>query len=133
MNFFLPMKRIPCCTKQQKRVAQQGGKLHFYDSESMKAARETFRGALAGSAPDTPLAGPVKMLIIWLFPTSDIKKHHKPKISTPDLDNLAGIFLDSMADVGFFVNDAQVFDLRMIKRWTSDISGVFVELGEVAE
>lgn len=64
--------------------------------------------------------GPVKLWIYFEFP---FLKSHKPtgsripKVSRPDLDNMAKTILDALTEAGAFKDDSQVTHLEMLKAY----------------
>lgn len=52
------------------------------------------------------------------------------KTTRPDCDNLAKGMLDPMTKIGFWRDDAQVVDLRIVKRW-GDVAGIYVEVEQI--
>lgn len=128
MRFFLPMKP-PTATHQQKRVRCIKGKPVHYDSQEIKAIRGMFEAKLSKHAPGKPFEKGVKLTVIWIFETKSKNKDGCPKLTKPDTDNVEKLFKDCMAKVGFFKNDAQVFDERVVKMW-GILPGIFVEIEE---
>ena len=131
MNFFLPMQKIPTCTAQQQKVAIVKGKPRFYKDGRLKATKQLFIAHLAPHAPKKPFIGAIKLTVIWLFPTTDKKKHHQHKTTRPDTDNMLKLFKDVMTECGYWQDDAQVSSEFTEKRWTCETSGIFVEVAKM--
>lgn len=128
VSFFLPMKKIPTVTAQQKRITVKNGKPVVYASEALKAAEEQFCGQLSRVKPDKPWGSGIALEVFWCFLNTN--NHHidgEPKLTRPDTDNLQKLFKDCMTKVGFWKDDAQVFSETIRKTW-SDVSGVFVRV-----
>jgi Holliday junction resolvase RusA-like endonuclease len=53
-----------------------------------------------------------------------------PKITRPDLDNLAKLALDAMTKCGYWLDDSQVVRLETAK-WFGDLPGIAVTVDEV--
>jgi Holliday junction resolvase RusA-like endonuclease len=72
--------------------------------------------------PTYPLEGPIKVLIgaQWEWPKATSKKRMADpmpawKTGKPDADNVAKAVLDVLTACGFWLDDAQVADLRVLK------------------
>jgi len=72
--------------------------------------------------------GAVKVTLAFAMGGKDTV-NGKPHASKPDADNLAKSTVDALTMVGAFVDDCQVFDLRVIKRYGNP-AGVLVTLEE---
>lgn len=85
-----------------------------YQAAVTYAARE----AMAGRAP---LGGPVRVRIEawWTLPRSQVRKRtpvpEHPHTKRPDWDNLGKLTSDALTGV-VYLDDAQVFDARVVKR-----------------
>lgn len=89
--------------------------------EAMKAMLEPF-------VPAKPMSGPLIVRVVFEYPyrKSDLatkaKRDHLARVpwcpmdAKPDVDNLAKGLLDAMTKLGFWEDDAQIFDLRIQKR-----------------
>ena len=53
--------------------------------------------------------------------------------SKPDADNLAKAVMDALENAGAFLNDSQITDLRISKRWAafSEVAGCQINLSEI--
>lgn len=51
IEFFIPMKKIPTTTHQQKKVRVVNGKPQFYEPDSLKEARAMFMDKFAQHVP----------------------------------------------------------------------------------
>jgi Holliday junction resolvase RusA-like endonuclease len=73
--------------------------------------------------PPEPITCPFSVQVVCYFerPKSLAKARPEalPKGSKPDLDNLAKAVLDQCTDSGVWRDDAQVFDLHVIKLWAA--------------
>ena len=128
LEFFLPMIP-PTVTGQMRRVsaAGPGRKPLFYDSPQLAQARSQFLAHLFARKPSHPLAGPVRLRVLWCFPRTGKHAHGEFKTSRPDTDNLEKVFKDCLTKAGFWKDDAQVVQEWIEKRY-ADIPGIYVSV-----
>ncbi len=129
IEFFIPLKKIPTVTAQQKRASIKSNKIIFYDDEKIKKARALFIAHLGQHAPKEKLNAPIRLITKWCYP----KGSHLDgayKTTKPDTDNLIKIFKDCMTVVGFWKDDAHVASEITEKFW-SNISGIYVKVEEI--
>ena len=109
----------PRTTAQTHRYGgkRQDGRLIFFDSEKLKAARNELRAALLPHKPAEPMEGAIALDVTWYFPTKEKKKQGKFKITRPDTDNLQKMLKDEMTRLGFWHDDAQVCEEWVGKYW----------------
>lgn len=62
-RFFVPMKKIPRTTHQQKQVHVVHGKPVFYEPNDLKLARQKFMANLARYIPDEKITGKIRLMI----------------------------------------------------------------------
>ena len=122
LNFTLDFPP-PKATHQQKgeRIVGRGKNafIHHYEKKNVRDARALFMAYLAQYAPKAPIAGPVRLVTIWGYKAQRKKDHLEPKTTRPDTDNIIKLLKDCMTAAGFWEDDSQVFDDRIIKRWTT--------------
>lgn len=124
MEFFMPMVP-PTVTYQEKKVTVKNGKPKFYENTRLADARQKLRAYLGKYRPKKPLEGAIGMITVWNFPAGS----HKPgsyRMTRPDTDNLQKLLKDCMTAEGFWQDDAQVCDERIIKRWAADKPGIHI-------
>jgi Holliday junction resolvase RusA-like endonuclease len=118
----LPPRR----TAQQKGVFVRNGRAHFYTKSAVRQQEQnTVALVLSHLPPDwEPLCGPLKLHLRFCFPYRKSEKKavvrgglEIPHFVRPDLDNLLKGFLDALTTAGCFTDDAQIFDLRVVKTW----------------
>lgn len=117
MTFELVLSGNPT-TAQQKGAAIVNRQIHFYEKEKVRAQRREYQILLKEFVPNKPLEGPLVLDIQFLYPELKSKKMKiaiEPRIEAPDLDNVAKLFIDAMADMKFFWNDSQIVDLHLTK------------------
>lgn len=129
MQFFMPL-RPPTVTHNAKqlhafmRAGRPCAVLH--DSTELKEARAKLRAGLAPHAPAKPLAGPVRLVVKWLFPAGDHPDgSYKP--TKPDTDNLEKALKDEMTRLGFWRDDAQVAS-EIVEKFWADTPGIYIEV-----
>lgn len=131
---------FPTITAQQKgsRVVKVKGKLTVmhYTKPEVKKAAEKFCRQLLPFKPKDMITGPCRVQITWVFPwrksekKSIIKKYQMiPKTTKPDVGNMTKLFLDCMTKVGYFTDDAIVFNEDNWKFWGDDeLVGIHVKI-----
>ena len=128
IEFFLPMVP-PTVTAQEHKVTVVNGKPRFYDPPELKVARSKLTGALAYHRPDTPLSGPLRLVVKWCFPAS---RHldGQYKDTRPDTDNLQKLLKDCMTTCGYWRDDAQVASEISEKFWAT-VPGIYIKVEEL--
>lgn len=126
-EFFLPMKRIPTATAQEKQHAVRGSKIVVYDPEAVKDASAKFMAALTPYRPPAPYTGAVRLIVRWCFPRGKNHRDGEYKTTRPDTDNMLKLFKDCMTKVGFWKDDAQVSS-ELNEKFYAEISGVYVQV-----
>ena len=130
MNFFIAIDP-PTSTAQMKQVRVVKGKPVFYDPPAVKEARNVLSAHLAVHKPDKPMAGPVSLRVLWLFPRGKSHKNGEWRTTEPDTDNLQKLLKDCMTRCGFWNDDAQVVCEVAEKRWADEPSGIYIEVEEL--
>ncbi len=127
VEFFLPMKKIPTVTHQQKQVRVVRGKPQFYEPEKLADARAKYEVLLARHVPSDKLQGPIRLTVKWLFPRIKKSRHGQYKTTKPDTDNLQKLLKDCMTSVGFWGDDAQVAS-EIVEKFWSDQVGIYIKV-----
>lgn len=130
--FFLNFPTMPKGTSQEKRIRIVNGKPVFFKKGSVASAEYQFKLALKPNAPGVPSDKPIKLTIWFCFDTKIKKLWKKPKPTRPDTDNYLKLFKDCMTECGFWNDDAQVVDERVIKTY-SEKASIFVSWREIEE
>lgn len=118
MNFNIKLNKPPTGTAQQKGASVIHGKIHFYEKACVTAQRDIYRLAIRKYAPEFPLDGPITLKIAFIYPelkTKKLKDRWEWVTTKPDLDNLVKLFIDALADEGFFRDDSQIASLHLMK------------------
>lgn len=126
-EFFMPMKKVPTVTHQEKQVHVVNGKPVFYEPEELKAARAKLLAHLGQHVPKERYIGPVRLITKWCFFTTGKHKNGEYKTSKPDTDNLVKLLKDVMTELHFWKDDAQVASEITEKFW-SDLPGIYVKV-----
>ncbi|MFW6678818.1 RusA family crossover junction endodeoxyribonuclease [Lacrimispora sp. AGF001] len=126
-EFFMPMKKVPTVTHQEKQVHVVNGKPVFYEPEELKAARAKLLAHLGQHVPKERYIGPVRLITKWCFPVSGKHSNGEYKTSKPDTDNLVKLLKDVMTELHFWKDDAQVASEITEKFW-SDLPGIYVKV-----
>lgn len=126
-EFFMPMKKVPTVTHQEKQVHVVNGKPIFYEPEELKAARAKLLAHLGQHVPKDRYIGPVRLITKWGFPVLGKHQNGEYKTSKPDTDNLVKLLKDVMTELHFWKDDAQVASEITEKFW-SDLPGIYVKV-----
>ena len=126
-EFFMPMKKVPTVTHQEKQVHVVNGKPVFYEPEELKAARAKLLAHLGQHVPKDRYIGPVRLITKWCFPVLGNHQNGEYKTSKPDTDNLVKLLKDVMTELHFWKDDAQVASEITEKFW-SDLPGIYVKV-----
>ena len=127
MNFFIEMVP-PTATAQEKKVSVRNGKPIFYNPAPVKDARNKLIAHLLSHRPALPYEGPVSLSTVWLFPKGASHKHGEWRVTKPDTDNLQKLLKDCMTRCGYWKDDAQVVRENVEKKWSSDPTGIYIEI-----
>lgn len=130
LEFFMPMKKVPTVTHQQKQVAVIKGKPVFYEPDDLKAARAKLTAHLGKHVPDQKYTGPVRLITKWCFPITGNRKDGQYKHTRPDTDNLQKLLKDCMSDCGYWKDDALVVSEITEKFWAK-LPGIYIKIEEV--
>lgn len=129
-EFFMPMI-TPTITAQQKGVKGVKGKPIFFEKPTVAEARQKFLSALFPFRPAIQFAPPVRVVVKFIFQAAGKHRNGEWHTGTPDVDNLAKLFLDTLTESGFVGDDRHVASLIVEKFW-GDIPGIWVRLEEIA-
>lgn len=126
IEFFVPLKKIPTVTHQDKIISVKNGKPIIFDSHNLKEAKEVFKTRLISHIPSKMLNAPIGVELIWCFPLEKNKVDGDYYTKKPDVDNLAKAFIDQMTKLKFWKDDSHVSKFVSEKRYNS-ICGVYVK------
>ena len=127
---------LPKGTAQQKGEAIQYRNgvpyIQHYKKDKVSAMRQEFVLRLKRHAPKHPTEKPV-FLRVWLcFSVTKKELWGKYKTTRPDADGYIKEFLDAMTDCGFWLDDAQVCRLEIIKTY-AERAAITITFGELEE
>lgn len=129
-EFFMPMKKVPTTTHQQKQVAVVDGKPVFYEPAELKAARAKLMANLGQHVPAKAYVRPVRLMVKWCFPITGKHGNGEYKATRPDIDNSQKLLFDCMTDLGYWKDDALVVSLIAEKFW-AELPGIYVKIEEL--
>lgn len=139
-EFYLHFENgMPKGTAQEKgeRIAYRfsGGKkipyIDHYRKPEVQAARNQLTLMMKKYRPKEPSDRPIRLVVCLYFNISKPKKLWGTyKTTRPDCDNYVKEIKDVMTDLKFWNDDAQVVDLRVIKRY-SEKATIYISLEEL--
>ncbi len=130
-EFFMPMKKPPTTTHQQKQVMVRNGKPIFYEPDNLKAARSLLMAHLGQHVPDKKLKGPLRLTVKWLFPITGNRKNGEYKDTRPDNGNSNKLLEDCMEDLGYFERGDQQIASLIVEHFWADTPGIYIKIEEV--
>jgi len=130
VEFFMPMKKPPTTTHQQKAVRVVNGKPMFYEPTDLKAARALLSAHLGKHVPDKKFMGPVQLIVKWCFPITGKRTDGEWKTTRPDIDNSQKLLFDCMTDLGFWKDDSLIVSLVAEKFW-AELPGIYIKIVKV--
>lgn len=104
--------------------------IHHFKKEKVNAARQEFELRLRKYRPRNPTAKPVRLSVWFFFNVADRARWGTYKASRPDVDGYLKEFLDAMTAQGFWFDDAQVVDLRIVKSYAEQ-GAIWVRFEEI--
>ena len=113
---------IPASTPQQRKTAGKG----THPTRGLQYARAAWQALLEKYRPSRPMAGPVELAVSLYYHTKSRAVIIASKTSRPDGDNLLKIIKDAATKAGWWIDDAQVYDERIVRYWTSGEEKVII-------
>lgn len=111
------------CIKYKISEGRRVPYIHHFKEKHVEGMRAEFELKLKRHKPKKPVQGPVRLSLSLFF---DVKRPKKLwgtyKTTRPDLDNYAKELIDAMTAVGFWIDDAQVSELKVSKRYAEKAS-----------
>ena len=130
IEFFMPMKKVPTVTHQQKQVKVVNGKPIFYEPDDLKNARAKLMAHLGQHVPKNMYTGPVRLITKWCFPMTKTSKNGQYKHTRPDTDNLQKLLKDCMSDCGYWKDDALVAS-EIVEKFWAELPGIYIKIEEI--
>ena len=129
MEFMMQMIP-PTVTHQEKQVTVRHGKPVFYEPAELRDARAKLMAHLGTHRPSNPYTGPVELVAVWFFPSSQGHANGTYRSIRPDLDNMQKLLKDCMTDTGYWLDDCLVVREISEKKW-SDHPGIYIRVTDV--
>jgi len=113
---------LPRTTAQQKGEAIRYNKegrayIQHYRKAKVQALRSELIYRMKRYAPARPSAEPIRLSVLICFDIKDKKLWGKYKTTRPDGDNYIKELKDAMKECGFYIDDAQVCDERIVRTY----------------
>ena len=125
---------LPKGTAQQKgeAIRYKNGVpyIQHYKKDKVSTARQEFELRLRKYRPKIPTGKPVRLNVWFFFNITNRKLWGTYKATRPDVDGYVKEFLDAMTAQGFWNDDAQIVDLRIVKSY-SERGEIWVRLEEL--
>lgn len=121
INLFFE-EGLPRATAQQKgeavRYTRSGqAYIQHYKKEKVKALHNEFAYRLKRYAPPVPSEDPIRLIVFLGFDVKEKQLWGKYKTTRPDGDNYIKELKDVMTEIGFWKDDAQVVDERVVRTY----------------
>lgn len=129
-EFFMPMKKPPTTTHQQKQVRVVNNKPIFYEPDDLKAARALLMAHMGKHVPVNKYKQPVRVTVKWCFPITGKRADGEYKHTKPDIDNSQKLLFDCMTHLGFWEDDSLVVSLIAEKFWAA-MPGIYIRIEAV--
>lgn len=133
LEFFMPMKKVPTTTHQQKQVTVRNGKPVFYEPADLKAARSKLMAHLGKHVPNMKYKGPLRLTVKWCFPLIKGKKNGQFKDTKPDNGNSNKLLEDCMEDLGYFDRGDQQIASLIVEHFWAELPGIYIKLIKLDE
>lgn len=127
ISVFIPMK-IPRATHQQKKFTKNG---LVYEPIGVKEARAKYEAYFFKHKPQTRFTQPLGVTLVFQFKERNPKQRGRPKVTRPDLDNMAKLPLDVLTRLEYWNDDNQIADLRLVKVY-GEVEGIGLTIKEMA-
>jgi Holliday junction resolvase RusA-like endonuclease len=127
IEFFMPMKKVPTVTHQQKQVHVVNNKPIFYEPAELKAARSKLMAHLNQYVPEKKYTKSIRLTVKWCFQITGNHTHGEYKYTKPDTDNLQKLLKDCMTDCGYWTDDALVVS-EIIEKFWAKIPGIYIKI-----
>ena len=127
---------LPRTTSQQKgeAIRYKNGKpyIQHYKKNKVQALRTELIYRLKRYAPIRPTEAPVRLFVWVYFDVKDQALWGKYKTTRPDGDNYLKELKDAMTEVGFWIDDAQVVDERIVRTYAKE-GGIVIQVEDLKQ
>lgn len=130
VEWFFPLDYIPRTTAQQKGYNRRTGR--YFTKDKVKEVADLYDFMLTTHRPPQPLTGAVRVKVQFFYPAKKPHKHGEPKATRPDADNMVKLLFDRATACGYWSDDGQIADLRIIKAY-ADIGGIGFQAVEIGQ
>lgn len=112
---------LPRATAQQRgeAIRYKNGKAYIqhYRKANVQALRNELAFRLNRYAPPVPSEDPIRLIVFIGFDVKEKQLWGKYKTTRPDGDNYIKELKDVMTEIGFWRDDAQVVDERIVRTY----------------
>jgi len=135
MEFFIKCNPPKTTMQSATRIFKtKDGRMFIGKTDKAKSVREELMALLMPYVPEKPLEKPLKVTIEWGYPyLKTIRKRDIGKLipcdKRSDIDNLMKGVGDILTRMGFWKDDALIWDLRFRKFYT-DQPGIGIKIEE---
>lgn len=135
-DFFVSCKPIG---QARPRVVSKGGRTWAFSPKNdfrkdITNIAKRYVSNFAINGLKMPLEIGLSLNAIFYMPrpksTSKTQKWHTKK---PDLDNLAKAVLDGLTDAGIWLDDSQISQMSILKKYSDDIIGVHIIITDLED
>lgn len=116
-SFVVAHEPMPC---PRPRITVRGRFAHAYYPTEYKQwkneAQDLIEAQMDAQPINTYYDVPLQVILVCVVQKPKTSKLLAPK---PDVDNYAKAIMDALTAAGAWGDDAQVIDLRVVKRWTN--------------
>lgn len=131
LELFLPIDPAELPTAQQKGVKVINGRVMFFETSRVKAARKLIMQSVLDACKDNRLfdCDAYQVTIVYVYRPATIRRrdYGMPKVTRPDVDNLTKLVLDAISDSHIaWDDDGAVSSLALRKRYAYEDEEAFI-------
>lgn len=105
--------------------------IQHFKKDKVSIMRQELELKLKKYRPQHPAEGPVRLTVCLNFSVKDKKLWGTYKTKKPDCSNYVKELEDAMTSVGFWKDDSQISDLRVIKYY-SEVPTIYIKVEDLA-
>ena len=106
--------------------------IHHYKKDKVSALRTELEYKLKRYKPAKPIEGAVRIMVCVYFNVKEKRLWGKYKTQKPDCSNYVKEIEDAMTSVGYWRDDSQICDLRVIKYYAEEAC-IFIRVEDINE